>query len=89
MQNISASMTRTVAAPTALPALAVHVLPVSAFQPLVTDDTGTQGGGNQIELSINERRTRTGGATERLRSCPAAFAAGAVQYRRHQIRSLT
>ncbi|MFZ4535994.1 transporter [Propionivibrio sp.] len=52
-------------------------LPVFAFQPLITDDTGTQGvGGNQLELSFNEDRAKLAGNTDRIRSLPVAYTRG-------------
>jgi hypothetical protein len=58
-------------------ALAFHAHSASSFQPLVTDDTGTQGsGGNQIELSINADRTEVAGATEHRRTLPVAYTRG-------------
>ena len=38
-----------------------------AFQPLITDDTGTQGeGGNQLEFSFNQDREKAAGDTVRV-----------------------
>ena len=49
-------------------------LSASAFQPLITDDTGTQGAdGNQIEFSFNEDRSRMDGNTDRTRAFPVAY----------------
>lgn len=43
-------------------------LPAAAFQPLVTDDTGTQGkNANQVELSCDRDRARAAGETTRTR----------------------
>ena len=40
--------------------------PALALQPLITDDTGTQGsGGNQLELSFSEERAKSDGNTDR------------------------
>ena len=48
-----------------------------AFQPLVTDDTGTQGsGGNQIEFAVNQDRATVAGATTTLRTLPLVFTRG-------------
>lgn len=48
-----------------------------AFQPLLTDDTGTQGaGGNQLELSYNEDQATQAGATVRTRSVPVVYTRG-------------
>ncbi len=53
---------------------------VSAFQPLVTDDTGTQGsGGNQLELSLNEDRAKVAGNVERLRTVPVVYTRGLTE----------
>lgn len=58
-------------------ALAFHAHSASSFQPLVTDDTGTQGSsGNQIELSINADRTEVAGVTEHRRTLPVAYTRG-------------
>ena len=49
----------------------------SAFQPLVTDDTGTQGaGGNQLEFSYVQFVEKTPDATATTRSVPFVFARG-------------
>lgn len=54
-----------------LPAIA------SAFQPLVTDDTGTQGaGGNQLEVSYVQFVEREPNATAITRSFPLVFTRG-------------
>jgi len=54
-----------------LPAIA------SAFQPLVTDDTGTQGaGGNQIEVAYNRTRDKTPDARVIAHEAPLVFARG-------------
>jgi hypothetical protein len=56
---------------TLLPAVA------SAFQPLVTDDTGTQGAaGNQIEVSYNRSFTDVSGARDRTHELPFVFTRG-------------
>lgn len=48
-----------------------------AFQPLITDDTGTQGtGGNQFEFSVNEDRERSAGETTRTRTLPVVYTRG-------------
>lgn len=57
--------------------LAAHALPGLAFQPLLTDDTGTQGtGGNQIEFSFNEDRAKTAGDVVRVQSLPLVYTHG-------------
>lgn len=49
----------------------------SALQPLITDDTGTQGaGGNQLEASYNRDRTRVDGDTERVLTVPLGYTFG-------------
>ena len=64
------------------PGLAVAVLsllpPVaSAFQPLVTDDTGTQGaGGNQVEAAYNRTVDKSPGARVVTHEVPLVFARG-------------
>lgn len=60
--------------------LAGCAVPAFAFQPLVTDDTGTQGsGGNQLELSVNEDRAGTAASTERLRAWPLVYTRGLTE----------
>ncbi|MFZ2652043.1 MAG: transporter [Burkholderiaceae bacterium] len=62
-----------------LPALAIVVFagPAFAFQPLLTDDTGTQGeAGNQLEFSIDSERTRQGSLSTRTRTVPITFTRG-------------
>lgn len=50
----------------------------SAFQPLVTDDTGTQGhGGKQIELAHTHERAVLAGDTTLTRTLPLVFTWGA------------
>jgi len=74
---ISASIRRR--APGRLLALSIGAaaFPAAAFQPLVTDDTGTQGkGGNQVELSVDEDRTREAGETTRTRTVPFTYTRG-------------
>lgn len=47
------------------------------FQPLITDDTGTQGeSGNQLEFSLNHDRTTTAGETTRTQALPFVFTRG-------------
>ena len=51
--------------------------PAFAFQPLITDDTGTQGaGGNQIEFSVNDDRESSAGVTARIRTLPLVYTRG-------------
>ena len=48
-----------------------------AAQPLVTDDTGTQGqGGKQVEVSHVDAQARLGGDTTRTRTLPLVFTIG-------------
>lgn len=52
-------------------------LPVHAFQPLITDDTGTQGGdGKQLKFSFNEDREHSNGSTARTRTLPFVYTHG-------------
>jgi hypothetical protein len=69
-----------------LAVFAAFSTPSSALQPLITDDTGTQGaGGNQLEVSFNRERTRTDGEdgergeTERVRSIPVVYTYGVTE----------
>ena len=63
--------------PLALLILAGISLPASSFQPLITDDTGTQGaGGNQLELSLGQERTKVSGETERAQTLPVVYTRG-------------
>jgi hypothetical protein len=58
-------------------ALGALALPAAAFQPLITDDTGTQGErGNQLELSIDEGRAKVAGETTRTRTLPFTYTRG-------------
>ena len=51
-----------------------------ALQPLITDDTGTQGAkGHQLEFSYNRERTRVDGETERVRGLPVVYTYGAIE----------
>ena len=48
-----------------------------AFQPLITDDTGTQGsGGNQLEFSINEDQENLAGDTTRTHVLQGVYMRG-------------
>ncbi len=50
---------------------------VLAFQPLITDDTGTQGAdGNQLEFSFNEDRATAAGDTVRVQTIPVVYTRG-------------
>ena len=66
-------------APIGIVALAIgaFAFPAFAFQPLVTDDTGTQGErGNQLEVSIDGDRTKEAGETTRTRTLPFTYTRG-------------
>lgn len=66
----------------AVPCLVLTVMPFSAlaFQPLITDDTGTQGAaGNQLEFSLGEDRTKTAGLTERMLILPFVYTRGLTE----------
>ena len=57
--------------------LAIVSTPGLALQPLITDDTGTQGsGGNQIELAYSGFRQRMSGSTDRLDALPFTYTRG-------------
>ncbi|MFA6312159.1 MAG: transporter [Sterolibacterium sp.] len=48
-----------------------------AFQPLVTDDTGTQGqDGNQLEFSVDHDREESAGVTNSTRTLPFTYTRG-------------
>ena len=54
--------------------------PALALQPLITDDTGTQGsGGNQLEFSFSEDRAKTAGSIDRTRSLPVVYTRGLTE----------
>jgi len=51
--------------------------PAMAYQPLITDDTGTQGtGGNQIEFSYNHEDEKSADATTITRTLPFVYTRG-------------
>jgi len=57
--------------------LAAHALPGLAFQPLITDDAGTQGtAANQLEISYNEDRAKTAGDLVRVQTLPFVYTRG-------------
>jgi hypothetical protein len=57
--------------------VAACVAPSWAFQPLITDDTGTQGaGGNQLEVSFSDDRTDQDGVVSSVRVLPLTYARG-------------
>lgn len=68
------------AAPVAVLAL-IGLSPTAfAFQPLVTDDTGTQGsGGNQLEFSFNQYGAIGSGYADRLRTLPMGYTRGLTE----------
>jgi len=56
---------------------AAFSLHAGAMQPLVTDDTGSQGaGGNQLEFSFNQERSAAEDGTLRTRSLPLVYTRG-------------
>ncbi len=62
--------------------LALAIMPFSAFafQPLITDDTGTQGtAGKQLEFSLGEDRARKAGSTVRTQTLPVVFTRGLTE----------
>jgi hypothetical protein len=63
--------------PAVLLAVAMFTELASALQPLITDDTGTQGqGGNQLEVSLNPSRITSSGVADRIVGLPAAYTRG-------------
>ena len=57
--------------------LVAHALPGLAFQPLLTDDTGTQGSAaNQLEFSFNEDRAKTADDLVRVQTLPFVYTRG-------------
>jgi len=61
----------------ALALLAVFAPPAAAYQPLITDDTGTQGKrGNQIEASHVQSVEKGAGATATTRMLPLVYTRG-------------
>ena len=53
---------------------------VEALQPLITDDTGTQGeGGSQLEMSYARDRTRAAGESERVHTLPVVYTYGLTE----------
>ena len=58
-------------------ALFLLAVPAHALQPLITDDTGTQGaGGNQLEFSLSQARVKSDGVTGRAGALPMAYTRG-------------
>ena len=61
-------------------ALAGLVSAAHAAQPLITDDTGTQGaGGHQIEVAYAHERARSAGVTDRSESLPFTYTYGLTE----------
>ena len=60
--------------------LAGSPVAASAFQPLITDDAGTQGsGGNQLEVALREDRTVAADKVERLLSLAVVYTRGLTE----------
>lgn len=58
-------------------AAALFASQAAALQPLITDDTSTQGsGGNQLELSLNRSRITIDGVSDRVGSLPVVYTRG-------------
>lgn len=50
---------------------------MAAYQPLITDDTGTQGtGGNQVEIAVNRLRSKSEGITTTTKTFPLTYTRG-------------
>ena len=79
MRDVSIRSFRRAVAPLLL-VLAGLSSPALALQPLITDDTGTQGsGGNQLEVSFSEERAKMSGNTDRTRSLPVVYTRGLTE----------
>jgi hypothetical protein len=64
----------------AAPLLAACCTGSWAYQPLITDDTGTQGQGeNQLELSLSDDRVEQGGVVYSLRMLPLTYTRGLTE----------
>lgn len=51
--------------------------PAPAYQPLITDDTDTQGaGGNQVEIAANRQEYKSQGVTTTTKTFPLAYTRG-------------
>jgi hypothetical protein len=71
---------RNVLALTFVLAAALFATPAVALQPLITDDTSTQGsGGNQLEVSLNQSRITTRGVSDRSGSLAAVYTRGVAE----------
>lgn len=67
-------------APTFVLAAALFATQAAALQPLITDDTGTQGhGGNQLEVSLNQSRTSLSGARDRAGGLAVGYTRGVTE----------
>ena len=61
-------------------AAALFATHAAALQPLITDDTSTQGsGGNQLELSLNQSRITTRGVSDQSGSLAAVYTRGVAE----------
>ena len=57
--------------------LALHAPLALSFQPLITDDTGTQGaGGNQIEIALHRQEVKSVGDTTKTVTLPVVYTRG-------------
>ena len=71
---------RNVLAHTFVLAAALFATQAVALQPLITDDTSTQGsGGNQLEVSLNQSRITTRGVSDRSGSLAAVYTRGVAE----------
>jgi hypothetical protein len=71
---------RNVLALTFVLAAALFATQAVALQPLITDDTSTQGsGGNQLEVSLNQSRITTRGVSDRSGSLAAVYTRGVAE----------
>ncbi len=60
-------------------ALAASSQSALSFQPLITDDTGTQGtGGNQLEFGMTEDKAVQGSTTTKTRTVPLTYTRGVL-----------
>ncbi len=71
---------RNVLALTFVLAAALFATQAVALQPLITDDTSTQGsGGNQLEVSLNQSRITTSGVSDRSGSLAVVYTRGVAE----------
>jgi hypothetical protein len=67
-------------APAFVLAVTLFATKAVALQPLITDDTSTQGsGGNQLELSLNQSRITTSGVSDRVGGLPVVYTRGVFE----------